>query len=84
MSWSGRLPGKVLAATSVSSSSPVLPSRDQLGPRLFGGPALHQRLGLRQVVREQQRVVLAFERVVAQLPARKSQGISFVPWWINW
>ena len=49
----------------------------------LGGLAEGQRLGLREQVGHQQVVLVGVVLNGWQKP-RKSQGISFVPWWINW
>ena len=65
-------------------SSGAVPRASSSARDLGFGLAAHQRLGLREEVGEQDRVVLA-ERVVASGPgAMKSQGIRRVPWWMSW
>ena len=59
----GRLPGNTLWGRSAARASPLHAGGLQLGARLGLAAALHQRLGLRQEIRQQQGVVLA-NRVV--------------------
>jgi hypothetical protein len=58
-------------------------SRQELGFDLFLALAEGQGLGLGEEVGQQFRVVVT-DGLWLMAGARKSQGISLVPWWISW